>query len=888
MLTDKLSVDSHIRRDNGSCPLMPEEVGLLLRAMGYRPNTIIYVAGSETFGGQRLLIPLRAMFSNLVDYTSFCSKQELSDLLGPETLLPPNPFKVPAAKSDAQLKEEWKRAGPRPRPLPPPPDRPIYQHEKEGWYGWITETDTEPEPSPADLRMQAHRLLWDALDYIVSLEADTFFPGFNNDGSRWPDFSSLVMGQRLYESPASRTVRPDRQACHNLDPSNLQNLPACLISYNASEDGVARQSQLSKPASFLSHPFPECSCRMPSSVGVPTMLKDKQGRVVFGGEDECPKWMQSNQESAVVESGAAAEGGSNEDAESEYENEFVETQDLDAKNNNSHLLFLPTRLLSDYQSRCTPTKVVSALGSINPEKRAVLDRLGLSQLGKLQIKNIICNGVVLVLNNYDLSNHSVRLPGNRTWQLSASDYATVYGLPMGPEVVDLDDVSDDDAIAYVNSVGLGGQVTVNGDISWPALEAAIRDTIDPVSWGKLLFLLCSGCIFVPTTGRLVDCRFLKFLSGENYVELFKSYNWCQYFVDCTTSGISRKDTTNESYLLADLLYLNVGYVHAYLNGDADVGVVNMYTWKELTDHISDIDEELEDITIVRRRQGKRKRKSGGDGEASTSKEELDVKGKKVKKLKVKVEDKLRKGKEVVKRMKGGIVDDSSTDFKKSVKKLKGWHTLDVNLGLISTKEIGESKKDEIHNLIEVCVGVLAAANQKLKDVDQHISTLQSSSSSSSTEESSPEASSTDSDNDESDGGGAKTKDAGGKDSDVQTLSSKKKDDGKMMRMLRMREKMMEKLDMIMIKVVTMIILTRMMVKVLTILRLSKRSYHRGPFTLASRNVRVHIHPYPQQRHRLLLRPPITASTIESVFIAKLTVEMRGDILGGGSLGGDVI
>ncbi|CAN1791078.1 Protein EMBRYO SAC DEVELOPMENT ARREST 30 [Linum perenne] len=386
MLTDKLSVDSHIRRDNGSCPLMPEEVGLLLRAMGYRPNTIIYVAGSETFGGQRLLIPLRAMFSNLVDYTSFCSKQELSDLLGPETLLPPNPFKVPAAKSDAQLKEEWKRAGPRPRPLPPPPDRPIYQHEKEGWYGWITETDTEPEPSPADLRMQAHRLLWDALDYIVSLEADTFFPGFNNDGSRWPDFSSLVMGQRLYESPASRTVRPDRQACHNLDPSNLQNLPACLISYNASEgswfycmmprytrghkimklkriiqesfklirddmyhpkynwtisvrehlnksfgvDGVARQSQLSKPASFLSHPFPECSCRMPSSVGVPTMLKDKQGRVVFGGEDECPKWMQSNQESAVVESGAAAEGGSNEDAESEYENEFVETQDLDA------------------------------------------------------------------------------------------------------------------------------------------------------------------------------------------------------------------------------------------------------------------------------------------------------------------------------------------------------------------------------------------------------------------------------------------------------------------------------------------------------------------------------------------------------------------------------
>jgi hypothetical protein len=61
-----------------------------------------------------------------------------------------------------------------------------------------------------DLRMKAHRLLWDALDYIVSLEADAFFPGYNNDGSGWPDFSSLVMGHRLYEMASSRTYRPDR------------------------------------------------------------------------------------------------------------------------------------------------------------------------------------------------------------------------------------------------------------------------------------------------------------------------------------------------------------------------------------------------------------------------------------------------------------------------------------------------------------------------------------------------------------------------------------------------------------------------------------------------------------------------------------------------------
>ena len=186
------------------------KVGLLLRAMGYPSNTIIYLAGSEIFGGQRVLIPLRAMYTNTVDRTSLCSEKELLRILGSESPLPSNVSNPPPVKSEKQLIEEWKKAGPRPRPLPPPPSRPFYQHEKEGWFGWVAETDKEPDPSPLDLRMQAHRLLWDALDYHVSVEADAFFPGFHNDGSGWPDFSSLVMGQRLYQMASGVTYRPDR------------------------------------------------------------------------------------------------------------------------------------------------------------------------------------------------------------------------------------------------------------------------------------------------------------------------------------------------------------------------------------------------------------------------------------------------------------------------------------------------------------------------------------------------------------------------------------------------------------------------------------------------------------------------------------------------------
>ncbi|KAK6232794.1 hypothetical protein SCA6_002867 [Theobroma cacao] len=337
IINEELSVDSHLRRENGSCPLMPEEVGLLLRAMGYPSKTIIYLAGSETFGGQRLLIPLRAMFANLVDLTSLCSKTELLELIGPEAPLPPDTFQLPHPKSEEQLKEEWNRAGPRPRPLPPPPDRPIYQHEKEGWYGWITESDKEPGPSPMDLRMKAHRLLWDALDYIVSVEADAFFPGFNNDGSGWPDFSGLVIGQRLYERASSRSYRPDRKIIAALFKSTRDDMyhpkrnwtlsAKEHLNRSLSEDGLIRQSLLAKPASFLSHPLPECSCRI-SSVEITKQTKDKDGGFLYGGEEECPKWMQS----------AGAEGVKYDDTESaEDDNDVVEQLESDGADVTSSL-----------------------------------------------------------------------------------------------------------------------------------------------------------------------------------------------------------------------------------------------------------------------------------------------------------------------------------------------------------------------------------------------------------------------------------------------------------------------------------------------------------------------------------------------------------------------
>ncbi|PKU72145.1 protein EMBRYO SAC DEVELOPMENT ARREST 30-like isoform X1 [Dendrobium catenatum] len=308
-----LSMDSMAQKRKGLCPLMPEEVGLLLRAMGYPSDTVIYLAGAETFGGQRTLIPLRAMYPNLVDRTLLCSKKELSILLGSESPIPshlPNP---PPQRTKEQLIREWNRAGPRPRPLPPPPARPFYQHEKEGWYGWIAENETEPEPSLMDMRVQAHKMIWNAIDYFVSVEADVFFPGFHDDGSGWPDFSSLVMGHRLYQMSASRTFRPDRKTIVNLldkikdkqyhPKQNWTILVRQHLNDSLGIKGLIFAAEKSKPNSFISHPLPECSCRAASKPSeVPNPVIGSGGRILYGDEETCPDWLSRGLQLVVPDS----------------------------------------------------------------------------------------------------------------------------------------------------------------------------------------------------------------------------------------------------------------------------------------------------------------------------------------------------------------------------------------------------------------------------------------------------------------------------------------------------------------------------------------------------------------------------------------------------------
>ncbi|KAI3987228.1 hypothetical protein MKX01_031712 [Papaver californicum] len=68
----ELSPDGERKR--GRCPLTPHEVGLMLRALGFKNDSYLYVASGEIYGGEETLQPLRQLFPNFYTKEMLVSK----------------------------------------------------------------------------------------------------------------------------------------------------------------------------------------------------------------------------------------------------------------------------------------------------------------------------------------------------------------------------------------------------------------------------------------------------------------------------------------------------------------------------------------------------------------------------------------------------------------------------------------------------------------------------------------------------------------------------------------------------------------------------------------------------------------------------------------------
>ncbi|WCJ24735.1 O-fucosyltransferase family protein [Euphorbia peplus] len=74
-------------RKQGRCPLTPEEVGLLLAALGFSNSTRLYLASHKVYGGEARISTLKQLFPLMEDKKSLASAEELAKVEGKASLL---------------------------------------------------------------------------------------------------------------------------------------------------------------------------------------------------------------------------------------------------------------------------------------------------------------------------------------------------------------------------------------------------------------------------------------------------------------------------------------------------------------------------------------------------------------------------------------------------------------------------------------------------------------------------------------------------------------------------------------------------------------------------------------------------------------------------------
>ncbi|KAL7143897.1 hypothetical protein ABFS83_08G222100 [Erythranthe nasuta] len=74
-------------RSQGRCPLTPEEIGLLLAALGFDNTTRLYLASHKVYGGEARISALRSLFPLMEDKKSLASSEERAQIKGKASLL---------------------------------------------------------------------------------------------------------------------------------------------------------------------------------------------------------------------------------------------------------------------------------------------------------------------------------------------------------------------------------------------------------------------------------------------------------------------------------------------------------------------------------------------------------------------------------------------------------------------------------------------------------------------------------------------------------------------------------------------------------------------------------------------------------------------------------
>ncbi|CAN1814693.1 hypothetical protein LINPERHAP1_LOCUS27201 [Linum perenne] len=206
------------------------------------------------------------------------------------------------------------------------------------------------------------------------------------------------------------------------------------------------------------------------------------------------------------------------------------------------------------RSRCSPKRIVTVLNHVSKEDLNSLAEVGFSGVMKVKITRISEEFLMWAVDRYEVSSRSFILDGNRKLRLTEDDVARVYGLPRGPNHLDVEKYPNSLLKELGLELNIGDDRSGKDNVELLVLKKRLTEESDICKRRKLLILYIMGGLLCPTSHPVANLGYLPLLTDAALPD-FKHYNWCKHVIDHFNNGMvaSKKN----KYISADVHLLLV-------------------------------------------------------------------------------------------------------------------------------------------------------------------------------------------------------------------------------------------------------------------------------------------------------------------------------------------
>ncbi|CAN1190898.1 hypothetical protein LINPERPRIM_LOCUS39863 [Linum perenne] len=206
------------------------------------------------------------------------------------------------------------------------------------------------------------------------------------------------------------------------------------------------------------------------------------------------------------------------------------------------------------RSRCSPKRIVTVLNHVSKEDLNSLAEVGFSGVMKVKITRISEEFLMWAVDRYEVSSRSFILDGNRRLRLTEDDVARVYGLPRGPNHLDVEKYPNSLLKELGLELNIGDDRSGKDNVELLVLKKRLTEESDICKRRKLLILYIMGGLLCPTSHPVANLGYLPLLTDAALPD-FKHYNWCKHVIDHFNNGMvaSKKN----KYISADVHLLLV-------------------------------------------------------------------------------------------------------------------------------------------------------------------------------------------------------------------------------------------------------------------------------------------------------------------------------------------